>query len=88
MRYARIARLRNAASIIFRTLSTDAISFSIERRGVSISTHPSCAFTVAARRRPEMSEISPKKLPVRSTIHRAPDVPPPTSMPTSPSTIE
>ncbi len=59
----RIARNRKVSSISRFTASTDWMSRFIERRGVSISTQFSPAFTVAERRRPDRSPISPKNCP-------------------------
>ncbi|NBN93246.1 MAG: hypothetical protein EBV35_05400, partial [Betaproteobacteria bacterium] len=49
----------------------DAISLSMVRRGVSISTQPSPARIVAVRRRPDSSPISPKKRPAGRLMYLA-----------------
>ena len=62
--------LRSIRSTVMRSMArftagTVAISFSAAARGISTTTAPWCpAFTVAPRRRPEISPISPKICPV------------------------
>ncbi len=70
-KWAWIARRMKVSSTTRLTSATELISLFIERRGVSITTQPGPALTVAERRRPEIRLISPKNSPEPRRTMRA-----------------